>query len=138
MVTRDKITDIFCTVDEFGKSFDAEMAKGELIWIIRSRSTDLERARSALAYSRIWIIRSRSAEPSELAFALAYSRIFSSGIPLAGVARPSFPTVGLWLFWLRSVSARSPTSNITTCIGSFPMRCHIVGQSGLKAVCSSS
>ncbi len=31
MITRDKITDIFCTVDEFSKKFDAEMAKGELV-----------------------------------------------------------------------------------------------------------
>ena len=30
MVTLDKITDIFCTLDEFSKKFDAEVAKGEL------------------------------------------------------------------------------------------------------------
>ena len=31
MITKDKITEIFCTLDEFSKRFDAEMAKGELI-----------------------------------------------------------------------------------------------------------
>ena len=31
MITQDKITDIFCTVDEFSKKFDVEVAKGELI-----------------------------------------------------------------------------------------------------------
>lgn len=31
MITLDKITDISCTLDEFSKKFDAEMAKGELI-----------------------------------------------------------------------------------------------------------
>ena len=31
MITQDKITDIFCTVDEFSKKFDMEIAKGELI-----------------------------------------------------------------------------------------------------------
>ena len=31
MITQDKITDIFCTLDEFSKKFDAEVAKGELI-----------------------------------------------------------------------------------------------------------
>ena len=30
MITQDKITDIFCTLDEFSKKFDAEVAKGEL------------------------------------------------------------------------------------------------------------
>ena len=28
MITQDKITDIFCTLDEFSKKFDAEVAKG--------------------------------------------------------------------------------------------------------------
>ena len=31
MITQDKITDIFCMVDEFSKKFDMEIAKGELI-----------------------------------------------------------------------------------------------------------
>ena len=31
MITQDKITNIFCTLDEFSKKFDAEVAKGELI-----------------------------------------------------------------------------------------------------------
>ena len=31
MITQDKITDIFCTLDEFSKKFDMEVAKGELI-----------------------------------------------------------------------------------------------------------
>ena len=31
MITQDKITDIFCVLDEFSKKFDAEAAKGELI-----------------------------------------------------------------------------------------------------------
>ena len=31
MNTQDKITDIFCIVDEFSKKFDMEIAKGELI-----------------------------------------------------------------------------------------------------------
>ena len=30
MITQDKITNIFCTLDEFSKKFDAEVAKGEL------------------------------------------------------------------------------------------------------------
>ncbi len=30
MITQDKITNIFCTLDEFSKKFDAEAAKGEL------------------------------------------------------------------------------------------------------------
>ena len=31
MITQDKITDIFCVLDEFSKKFDAEAAKVELI-----------------------------------------------------------------------------------------------------------
>ena len=31
MITQDKITDIFCMVDEFSKKFDMEIAKGEFI-----------------------------------------------------------------------------------------------------------
>ena len=31
MITQDKITDIFCMVDDFSKKFDMEIAKGELI-----------------------------------------------------------------------------------------------------------
>ena len=31
MITQDKITNIFCTLDEFSKKFDAEVAKGELM-----------------------------------------------------------------------------------------------------------
>ena len=34
MITLDKITDIFCTLDEFSKNFDAEVAKGELMYIV--------------------------------------------------------------------------------------------------------
>ena len=30
MITQDKITDIFCMVDEFSKKFDTEVAKGDL------------------------------------------------------------------------------------------------------------
>ena len=29
MITQDKITDIFCMVDEFSKKFDMEIAKGD-------------------------------------------------------------------------------------------------------------
>ncbi len=39
MITQNKITDIFCTVDVFGKKFDAEMAKANypirLNWFIQ-------------------------------------------------------------------------------------------------------
>lgn len=31
MITQDKIIDILCTLDEFSKKFDAEVAKGELL-----------------------------------------------------------------------------------------------------------
>ena len=32
MITQDKITDIFCTLDEFSKNFDAEVTKGKLAY----------------------------------------------------------------------------------------------------------
>ena len=31
MITQDKITDIFCMVDDFSKKFDMEIAKGDLL-----------------------------------------------------------------------------------------------------------
>ena len=37
MITKDKVTNIFCVIDEFCKNFDAEMEKSPLTCIIHRR-----------------------------------------------------------------------------------------------------
>ena len=39
MITKDKVTNIFCVIDEFCKNFDAEMEKSPLTCIIHKIST---------------------------------------------------------------------------------------------------
>ena len=38
MITKDKVTNIFCVIDEFCKNFDAEMEKSPLTCIIHRLS----------------------------------------------------------------------------------------------------
>lgn len=53
MITKDKITDIFCTLDEFSKKFDEEMAKGKLI---SSNGVRRRRREASLSDSEIMTI----------------------------------------------------------------------------------
>lgn len=56
MITQDKITYIFCALDEFSKNFDAEAAKGELISSTGSRHRHREASLSDSAIMTILIV----------------------------------------------------------------------------------